>query len=107
MSEYFIHYDDFDFIPQSYHQFTPDKYPNDIKRIISYNQHTFHKRIYFFSPSQRIIYKVCCGPLSYHVSYHSRVYCLIDDMNKRVSLCINDLFIVRTSDMKKIELKNK
>ena len=28
----------------------------DIKRIISHNQHTFYKRIYFFSPSKRQIH---------------------------------------------------
>ena len=106
MSEYFMYYDDFGFKPESYHFITPDRYPNDIKRIWSTcdGTHTFHKRVYFFSPSQRKVYKLSCGPLNYQVRWNSHVYCLVDDMNKRYSLCVNDRLIDRTSNMTKIEL---
>ena len=107
MSEYFKYYDDFGFKPESYHFVTPDRYPNDIKRIMSSGNHTFHKRVYFFSPSHRIVYKSCYGPLNYQVRWNSHVYGLIDDMNKRCSFCVNDRLIDRTSDMSKIELKSK
>ena len=106
MSEYFKYYDDFRFKPESYHFITPDRYPNDIKRIVSTCDGTdmFRKQVYFFSPSQRKVYKLGCGPLSYQVRCNSHVYCLVNDMNERYSQYVNDQLIALTSNMTKIEL---
>ena len=104
MSEYIKYYNDFGFKSESYHFITPDRYPNDIKRIVSSGNHTFHKRVYFFSPSQRKVYKLGYGPLNYQVRWNSHVHCLVDDINKRCSLCVNDRLIDRTSNLTKIEL---
>ena len=62
MSEYFKYYDDFGFKPESYHFITPDRYPNDIKRIWSTcdETHMFRKRVYFFSPSHKTHRMVTC-----------------------------------------------
>ena len=110
MSEYFKYYDDFGFKPESYQMITPDRYPSDIKRIWSTcdGTHMFRKRIYFFSPSQRKVYKTIYGPLSYHIrNEDTHVYCLVDDMNKRCSFCVNDNLVKYTSNMTKIELPKK
>ena len=107
MSEYFKYYNDFECKSEF---ITTDKYPSDIKRIISTcdGSHTFHKRFYFFSESQRKVYKLCSDPLSYHVrGEDTHVYCLVDDMNKRCSFCVSDFLIAITSNMSKIELPKK
>ena len=110
MAEYFKYYNDFGFTPTSYHMLTPDRYPSDIKRIWSTcdGAHVFSKRFYFFSESHRKVYKLCSDPLSYHVrGEDTHVYCLVDNMNKRCSFCVNDGLIVYTSGMNKIELPKK
>ena len=110
MSGYFKYHDDFRFKTESYHFITPDRYPRDIKRIWSTcdGTHMFSRRIYFFSPSQQIVYKSCYGPLSYHNrNEDTRVYCLVDDMNKRCSFCVYDNLIKCISNMTKIELPKK
>ena len=107
MSEYFKYYNDFECKPESYQFFTPDKYPSDIKRIWSTcsGTHMFCKRIYFFSESHRKVYKLCSDPMSYHERGEDiHIYCLVDDMNKRCSFCVNDNLIKCTSSMNKIEL---
>ena len=38
-------------------------FPSDIKRIISHGDHTFHNRIYFFSPSERRVYRYLSIPV--------------------------------------------
>ena len=82
--------------------------PSDIKRIISHGQHTFHRRLYFFSPSQRQVYRCYppqCGQLlnSYTI-YNSLKYNLITDDGKHDALCVNDKLIARTATMTKLVL---
>ena len=104
MTDYFIYADDFDVKPISYQFIHKDKYPSDIKRIISKGTHNYHKRIYFFSPSKREVYKPGSEPLRYQETGNSHVYCLIDDMNKRCKLYVNDKLIEKTKNMNKIIL---
>ena len=102
----FLYADDFEVREESWRRINWDRYPNDIKRIWTTcdGSHRFRGRFYFFSPSQRQVYKLGSDPLRYQVRGNSHVYCLIDDMNKRYGLCVNDRFIERTKDMRKIVL---
>ena len=106
MSEYFKYYEYFEIKPETYQYINLDKYPNDIKRIWSTcdGSHTFRKRLYFFSESRREVYKLSSDPMRYQERNGTHVYCLIDDMNKRCSFCVNDYLITKTSNMSKIEL---
>ena len=110
MSEYFKYYDDFECKPESYQFITSDKYPSDIKRIMFTcdGTHRFSKRIYFFSESNRQVYQSGYGSLSYHErGEDTHIYCLVDDMNKRCSFCVNDYLIKFIKNMRKIELPKK
>ena len=85
-------------------------FPSDIKRIISHGHHTFHRRLYFFSPSTRCVYrflsyKYGAGTnLRQYNQYKSLIYNLITDENKHDSLCVSDNLLERTSNKTKIIL---
>ena len=85
--------------------------PTIRKRIVSHNHHTFHKRIYFFSPSKRQIYRylpMFCGasdPLKAYKSGNSLKFKILTDENKHDSIYVSDRLIAHISNMKKIELK--
>ena len=85
-------------------------FPPDIKRIISHGNHTFNKRLYFFSPSARRVYRFSSyeyGSGTYLSPYKQRnslVYNLITDENKHDSLCVSDRLLKRTVNMTKIIL---
>ena len=105
-TNYYIHSNDFEC-----DDVTEYVMPSDIKRIISHNQHTFYKRIYFFSPSERQIYRylpMFCGCSETIKAYKvgkSLKFNLLTDENKHDSIYVSDRLIARTSGMSKIELK--
>ena len=83
--------------------------PSDIKRIISHNRHTFHKRIFFFSPSERQVYRY--DPLMKIIQLvkgceigNSLKFNLVTDESRHDSLCVSDRMLARVSNMNKIEL---
>ena len=52
MSDYYDNIDEFEGIePIAYVM------PFDVLRLLSHNNHSFHKRLYFYSPSARVFYK--------------------------------------------------
>lgn len=110
MSEYYKYESDFENKEDTWKLYSWDKYPSDIKRIISTcdGSHTFYKRLYFFSESQRIVYQIGSDPLKFQERGDgTHVYCLIDDYNKRYSFFVSDFLIAITSNMSKIELPKK
>ena len=104
-TNYYLHANDFecDDVPELI-------FPTDIKRIISHNQHRFHKRIYFFSPRERQVYRylpMFCGAaesLSPYKTGRSLKFNLLTDENKHDGLIVSDRFIERTKNMSKIVL---
>ena len=102
----FLYAANFEVKEESWRRINWDRYPNDIKRIWTTcdGRHMFSKRFYFFSPSHRQVYQLGSDPLRYQEKGNSKRYCLIDDMNKRYSLYVNDRLVERTKDMSKIVL---
>ena len=110
IDKYFDYADDFEIKPDTWKYYNWNKYPSDIKRIWSScnGAHIFSKRLYFFSPSYRIVYQIGSDPLRYQErGDDTHVYCLIDDSNKRCSFCVSEFLIILTKDMNKIELPKK
>ncbi|KAK8835152.1 hypothetical protein M9Y10_013396 [Tritrichomonas musculus] len=108
--KHFDYADDFEIKPDTWNRYNWDKYPSDIKRIWSScdGAHIFSKRLYFFSPSYRIVYQIGSDPLRYQErGDDTHVYCLIDNNNKRYSLYVNDRLLGRIKNMNKIELPKK
>ena len=105
-TNYYIHADDFycDDVAELV-------MPTDVKRIVSHNHHTFHKRIYFFSESKRQIYRYlqmfggASEPLRAYKSGKSLKFNVLTDENKHDSIYVSDRLIDRISNMTKIELK--
>ena len=103
---YYIHHDDFDGLA------VPDQVmPSDIKRIVSYGKHTFHKRPYFFSPSMRQVYRYTptdklVERLTGYECGNSIRFSLVPDTTKRTSITVNDWMLTITGDMGKIDLPN-
>ena len=106
IDKHFDYADDFEIKPDTWNRYNWDKYPSDIKRIWSScnGAHIFSKRLYFFSPSYRIVYQIGSDPLRYQLKGNSKRYCLIDDNNKRYSFGVNDFLFILTENMNKIEL---
>ena len=52
MSRYYEHFNDFDGLTPS-----ANIMPSDVKRLISHTKHEYKTRYYFFSPSERILYR--------------------------------------------------
>ena len=107
IDKHFDYADDFEIKPDTWNRYNWDKYPSDIKRIWSScnGAHIFSKRLYFFSPSYRIVYQIGSDPLRYRErDDDTHVYCLIDDNNKRYSLYVSDRLLGRIKNMNKIEL---
>ena len=98
--------DDFECSDDSYQLITPEKYPGDIKRIVSSCDgcHTLCKGFYFINVIFRTVYILPIYPLCYKIKGNSKIYCLIDDNDKRYGLCVNDKLVDRIKDMNKIEL---
>ena len=61
-------------------------------------------RFYFFSESQRQVYKLESDLLHGYKIGNSLKFALVDNMNKRDSFLVNDLLIAITKNMSKIEL---
>ena len=101
---YYIHHDDFDGLV------VPDQVmPNDIKRIVSHGKHTFHKRPFFFSPSQRQVYRYTATDklveiVKGHTAGNSLVFNLVTDESRHDALYVNDRMLDIIRDMPKIEL---
>ena len=83
--------------------------PADIKRIVSHNRHTFHKRVFFFSPSERQVYRY--DPLMKIVQLvkggeigNSLKFNLVTDESRHDSLYVSGIMLARVSNMTKIEL---
>ena len=106
MTNYYKYESDFE-LPESCK--IKNKYPSDIKRIISIcdGSHTFHKRFYFFSASQRQVYKLNSNPLKYQTIGNSLKYTLVDDMNKRCSFSVSDFLIALTANQSRVALPKK
>ena len=104
---YYIHHDDFDGLA------VPDQVmPNDIKRIVSHGKHTFRKRIFFFSPSQRQVYRYIATDklvevVKGHTVGNSLVFNLVTDESRHDTLYVNDRMLDIIRDMPKIELPNR
>ena len=84
--------------------------PADIKRIVSHNRHTFHKRVFFFSPSERQVYRY--DPLMRTTQLvkggeigNSLKFNLVTDESRHDSLYVSGIMLARVSNMTKIELK--
>ena len=93
MSDYYKYESDFE-LPESCK--ITNKYPNDIKRIISHGDHTFHKRFYFFRESQRQVYKLSSDPLHGYKIVNSLKF-TVDDINRRNSFCVSNFLIAIAS----------
>ena len=104
IDKHFTYSYDFEIKPESYRFITPDKYPSDIKRIVSIGDHTFHARFYFISEIFRTVYKLTSDPMKYQITGNSKKYCLVDDNNKRYGLYVNDRLFDRIKNMNKIIL---
>ena len=83
--------------------------PYDVKRIISHNRHTFHKRVFFFSPSERQVYRY--DPLMRITELvkgseigNSLKFNLVTDESRHDTLYVSDRMLAYTSNMNKIEL---
>lgn len=96
MRKHYKYENDFD-LPTNTHML--DKYPSGIKRIISQNQHTFHKRFYFFNESHWEVYNLGSDPMRYQVKWNSHVYCIFDNMNKWDALYVNDRLMAHASNI--------
>ena len=98
---------------------TPGQMPKDVKRIFRHCDNTYNNRHYFFSASERAIYRYYSYgggfagiASSFRVSKKSIRYQLIPDEddgtpntpNKRDSIVVSDRFIRRVEGMNKIEL---
>ena len=98
---------------------TSGKMPKDVKRVIRHGNNTYNDRYYFFSASERSMYKyftsyggIADRMNSYPVSKVSIRFQLIPDEddgtpntpNKRDSIYVSDRFIRRVEGMNKIEL---
>ena len=109
---YYLHIDDFDGIVP-----VDNAMPKDVKRLISHCNHNYHKRYYFFSPSQMAFYRyhhydkiavqlsICQNNKCYKVN-------LLPDENKGTgitqnihdSICISNRFLKRIENMNKLIL---
>ncbi|KAK8871391.1 hypothetical protein M9Y10_007116 [Tritrichomonas musculus] len=80
-------------------------FPPDIKRIISHGDHTFHRQLYFFSPSAKKVFRF--SSYEYGMGTYltpGKKYNLITDDNKHDMLYISDKLLERTANMTKIIL---
>ena len=103
-TNYYIYADDFacDDVPDYI-------MPADVKRIISHNRHTFHKRVFFFSPSERQVYRYSPSMRTIELVKGSKIgnslkFNLVTDESRHDTLYVSDRMIAYTSNMSKIEL---
>ena len=110
---YYDHIDDFDGAEP-----LENEMPRDVKRLIYHCRHTYHNRLYFFSPSEKQFYRYF--PKSeyaeklggYRVSKRSLRYQFIPEEddgtpstpNIRDSIVVSDRFVKRVEKMNKLEL---
>ena len=122
---YYQHIDDFDGVVP-----LDNAMPSDVKRLISHCNHNYHKRYYFFSPSQRAFYRYYRDATSAYqlaTKQHQKypVVQLIPDEDERCkasrdfvvgtaktpnirdSICISNRFIQRIENMNKLILPNQ
>ena len=112
---YYQHIDDFDGVVP-----LDNAMPSDVKRLISHCNHNYHKRYYFFSPSQRAFYRYYRNETTAYqlaTKQHQKypVVQLIPDEddgtaktpNIRDSICISNRFIQRIENMNKLILPNQ
>lgn len=101
--QYYIHFDSFDCK-------VPDcLFPSDVKRIFTHCDHTFMKRIYFISPSEKQIYRFfpnadCGEPLSSMKVSKSFKFNLLTDENKHDTFLLSDRLLKRIDKMDKVIL---
>ena len=107
MTQYYENANDFDGIePADYVM------PYDVKRLISHCGHTFHKRFYFFSPSERRFYKYNANKKTAKVkkckalgNRPSPRYRFSTDDDKDDEITVSKHFMKRIEGMKSLILK--
>ena len=106
---FYLHSNDFDgIIP------VDNAMPSDVKRLISHCNHNYHKRYYFFSPSQRAFYRYHhYDKIAVRLSTSRCNKCykvnLLPDENKGTGITqnIHDAITISDRFMKRIENMNK
>ena len=106
MSDYYDNIDEFEGIePIAYVM------PFDVVRLLSHNNHSFHKRLYFYSPSTRVFYKYNAMKRTARrlkgVMKNDNAtvrYRFIDDGDKNDEILLSRFFIKRIEGMKAIRL---
>ena len=109
---YYQHIDDFDGVVP-----IDNAMPSDVKRLISHCNHNYHKRYYFFSPSQRAFYRYYSN-YAYQLATKQQHKCtyvnVIPDEddgtsktpNIRDAICISNRFMQLIEHMNKLVLPN-
>ena len=93
----------------------PNAMPNDVKQLIEHGRFTYHKRLYFFSPSEKKIYRYYPREgYAYNLMLQKKSNCLIaalipdaDDGTGRnpvrYNLCISVQFMKRIEKMESLK----
>lgn len=111
-TNYYEHFNDFEGLNPK-----PEIMPSDVKRIISHCDNTYYRRFYFFSPSQKQLYRYYkqsdfAVPITSNIVYKSIRYQLIPDIddgtpntpNKRDNIIKSDRFMMRIIQIHKLIL---
>ena len=106
MSDYYDNIDEFEGIePIAYVMHF------DVLRLLSHNNHSFHKRLYFYSPSARVFYKYNANKRTARrlkgVMKNDNAtvrYRFVDDDDKDDEILMSRFFIKRIEGMKAIRL---
>ena len=109
MTNYYQHINDFeDIVP------IDNVMPADVKQLISHCNHTFHKRFYFFSPSEKKFYRYYPDeqqskelPSRFKTNSISPAYRLTPDISFKSGKKIRDDIIISKHFIKRIEQMNK
>ncbi len=109
MTNYYQHINDFeDIVP------IDNAMPVDVKQLISHCNHTFHKRFYFFSPSEKKFYRYYPDEQQSKELYSklrtngiSPAYRLTPDISFKSGKKIRDDIIISKHFIKRIEQMNK
>ena len=102
---YYQHIDDFDGVVP-----IDNAMPSDVKRLLSHCNHNYHKRYYFFSPSQRKFYRYYEDGYAYTVynmPFNKGLkFTFIPDENDKLrdSIYLSNRFMQRIEHMNKLIL---
>ena len=105
METYYEHYNHFG----DSHHVCSESMPSDVKRLISYGKHTLRTRDYFFSPSERMLYKFNPTWEDYfrvkpRKTGPSLVFRVRTDDKKSTAIYVSDKFLERTQSMNALEI---